>query len=86
MEKRMKVLVIGATGFVGGHIAKQAVDQNWEVVGLRRTPTKTGHLNESMITWKSGNLYDRDSLIDAMAGIDVVFHAGAFYPGKNSPH
>lgn len=79
----MKVLVLGATGFIGGHIAKEAIAQGWDVRGLRRDPQSTGHLDEAAaIEWISGDLDDGESLMRAMRGIDILFHAAAYYPKR----
>ncbi len=74
------VLVLGATGFIGGHIAQKALEVGWNVSGLRRDPTATGQLENYPIQWIDGNLNDYASLAKAMAGMDFVFHAGASYP------
>jgi len=81
----MKVLVLGATGFIGGHIVKAALDKGWGVVGFRRHPDKTGHLEHLDIEWVNGDLVDSSSLLNAMKGIDLVFHAAAFYPTDGNP-
>ncbi|MEX1071614.1 MAG: NAD-dependent epimerase/dehydratase family protein [Anaerolineales bacterium] len=79
----MKVLVLGATGFIGGHIAKAALAEGWQVSGFRRDPTFTGHLGESAaIKWITGDLNETDSLRGAMEGIEVLFHAAAYYPRR----
>jgi dihydroflavonol-4-reductase len=79
----MKVLVLGATGFIGGHIAKAALAEGWQVSGLRRDPNFTGHLGESAaIKWITGDLNNSDSLQKAMEGIEILFHAAAYYPRR----
>jgi dihydroflavonol-4-reductase len=80
-----KALVIGATGFIGGHIARSALEANLEVYGFRRCSNRTGHLEGLPIHWVSGNLEDKETLIAAMNGIDIVFHAGGFYPKDGNP-
>ncbi len=80
-----KVLVLGATGFIGGHIAKAALSEGWQVVGLRRRKNSLGHLAGMPILWVEGNLRDPSSLKLAMQGCDYVFHAAAFYPKKGQP-
>ncbi|MDH5507516.1 MAG: NAD-dependent epimerase/dehydratase family protein [Anaerolineae bacterium] len=80
----MKVLVLGATGFIGGHIAKQALSEGWTVRALRRNPQATGHISDLPIEWVSGTLTDISAITEAMHGIDIVFHAAAFYPKKGS--
>ena len=80
-----KVLVLGATGFIGGHIAQEALKVGWKVSGLRRNPDSVGQLQNHPIQWIEGNLNDYTSLVKAMTGMDFVFHAGASYPGDGKP-
>jgi len=76
----MQTLVLGATGFIGGHIAKAALEADWQVRGLRRNPESVGHLEGLPVEWVSGDLNDPDSLTKAMQGAEIVFHAAAYYP------
>ena len=80
-----KILVLGATGFIGGHIAKKALAAGWEVHGFRRDPQAQGHLDGLDIHWHEGNLEDYPSLLQAAAGMDYIFHAAASYPGDGNP-
>jgi len=80
-----QVLVLGATGFIGGHIAKKAQDVGWQVHGLRRDSTSIGNLQGLDITWVEGNLDDYSSLVNSMTGMDFVFHAAGFYPTDYDP-
>lgn len=80
----MKTLVLGATGFIGGHIAQAALDAGWPVRGLRRDPASTGHLGTAPVEWHTGDLNDDASLQAAMQDVDLVFHAAAYYP-KSQP-
>jgi dihydroflavonol-4-reductase len=80
-----KVLVLGATGFIGGHIAKKAQEAGWEVHGFRRNPQAQGQLSGLPIHWHNGTLEDYPSLLEAMTGMDYVFHAAASYPGDGNP-
>ncbi len=79
------VLVLGATGFIGGHIAKKAQAVGWRVHGLRRNPDSVGHLQDQEIKWFNGSLEDYPTLLEAMSGMDYVFHAAASYPGVCDP-
>ncbi len=78
----MKCLVLGATGFIGGHVAHAAMEAGWAVRGLRRNPDSTGHLGDLAIEWVSGDLTDPPSLRFAMEGVEVVFHAAGYYPSS----
>jgi dihydroflavonol-4-reductase len=85
----MKALVIGATGFIGGAIARAAVERGWQVRALRRDDRRVGAIGDlaahGAIEWCRGDLADPDSLTTAMRGCDVVFHAAGYYPasGRN---
>ena len=78
-------LVLGATGFIGGYIAQATQEQGYITKGFRRTPGATGHLGDTPIQWIEGNLENKESLLDAMKGVDVVFHAAGYYPSKGRP-
>ncbi|MBT3390514.1 MAG: NAD-dependent epimerase/dehydratase family protein [Chloroflexi bacterium] len=81
----MKILVLGATGFIGGQIARAALDAGWEVSALRRNPNSNGDLDGAPVAWVAGNLADSASLRAAMQGMDIVFHAAAYYPSGTHP-
>jgi dihydroflavonol-4-reductase len=73
-------LVLGATGFIGGQIVRSAIQRGWQVRALRRDSHSVGAIGDLNPDWFSGNLDDRSSLLEAMRGCDVVFHAAAAYP------
>jgi dihydroflavonol-4-reductase len=76
----MRVCVLGATGFIGGHIAREAARVGWQVRAVRRSPNNAGAIGDLPVDWASANLTDVDSLRRAMVGCEVVFHAAAAYP------
>ncbi len=73
-------LVLGATGFIGGQIVRSAIARGWQVRALRRDPKSVGAIGDLKPDWFVGNLDNRSSLLEAMRGCDVVFHAAAAYP------
>lgn len=81
----MKSLVLGATGFIGGQIARAALDGGWEVRALRRNPKSVGDLEGLPIEWVAGNITNSASLRAAMQGVEIVFHAAAYYPSGTHP-
>lgn len=80
---KTRALVLGATGFIGGHVARAALSEGWEVHGLRRDPEKTGELPPAPIIWRHGDLDRPPSLRAAMEGQEIVFHAAGYYPTHN---
>ncbi|HTP07885.1 MAG TPA: NAD-dependent epimerase/dehydratase family protein [Anaerolineae bacterium] len=73
-------LVLGATGFIGGHIAREAATRGWQVRALRRNPQAVGAIGDVNVEWINGDLNDRSGLMAAMRGCDVVFHSAGAYP------
>lgn len=68
----MKVIVTGAAGFLGRHVARRFRDQGWEVTGFDVAP-----FQEPGITTLQGDLTEANSVDQAMSGHQVVAHVGA---------
>lgn len=71
------VLVTGATGFVGWHVARKLVEQGIRVRALARDPARLRELPE--VEPVRGDLRDRASLDRAIEGCGVVYHVAADY-------
>lgn len=69
----------GATGFIGGHVARRLLDRGDEVVALVRTPSKAPALRDIGCELAEADLSDRAALRGAMQGCDAVFHIAAMY-------
>lgn len=76
----MRILVLGATGFIGGQIARSGYEAGFDVHGLRRRTGAVGAIDDLPVTWHMGDLGDPVSVETAMDGCDVLFHAAAYYP------
>jgi dihydroflavonol-4-reductase len=66
--------------FIGGQIARAAVERGWRVRAVRRRPGAVGAIGDLSVAWAQADLRDRAALIEAMRGCAVVFHAAASYP------
>jgi len=75
----MKYFVTGATGFVGGRVARQLVEAGHEVVVVVRNPAKAKDLADLGIAVHQGDITDKESMRGPMAGIDGVFHIAGWY-------
>jgi uncharacterized protein YbjT (DUF2867 family) len=60
----MKILVTGATGYIGGSIAKRLVDEGHEVFGLVRDPQKIAALDSLGIKPMLGILEDKTQKVN----------------------
>ncbi len=72
-----RVLVTGATGFLGSHLARRLAAGGHEVVALARPGSSLAHLEDLPIRRAEGDLSDPASLDRAMEGCETVFHAAA---------
>jgi uncharacterized protein len=70
----MNILILGATGRVGSQIVTYALHDRHHVTVLVRTPEKI-QINNENLTIIQGNVLNKDDIIRAMHGIDVVISA-----------
>ncbi|MBM4406354.1 MAG: NAD-dependent epimerase/dehydratase family protein [Chloroflexi bacterium] len=75
----MKALVTGATGFIGGNLARELLAGGAEVRALTRPKGDRRAIEGLNVEVAEGDLLDKGSLGRAMAGCDTVFHVGAVY-------
>ena len=75
----MKYFVTGATGFVGSHVARQLVDAGHQVVAIVRTPAKAADLANMGVKLHTGDVTNKESMREAMRGVDGVFHIAGWY-------
>lgn len=71
-----RVLLTGATGFIGGHMARRLVAENVELRALARDPMRAGALSQSGVEVVRGDLRDPASLAAAVRDCQWVFHFG----------
>lgn len=72
-----KVLVTGATGFVGGHLVDRLLKEGKDVRLLVRDSRKiTGDILDQ-VDCIQGDILDKDSVKQAVDGVDTVFHVAA---------
>ncbi|MBC7809777.1 MAG: NAD-dependent epimerase/dehydratase family protein [Burkholderiales bacterium] len=75
----MKYFITGATGFVGGHVARQLIEGGHVVIALARNPAKASDLTALGVTVVPGDITDKASMREPMTGVDGVFHVAAWY-------
>ncbi|MEF9475350.1 MAG: NAD(P)-dependent oxidoreductase [Candidatus Mariimomonas ferrooxydans] len=70
----MKVLITGATGFIGSHLAERLLKKGHEVACLTRKVFNPGWLEGLDIKFIEGDCSDKDSISNCLSGYDYVFH------------
>lgn len=83
----MKVVVTGATGFIGSHVVAELARAGHDVRLLVRTPEKVprvlGPLGVRIDDLVAGDMTDPEAVTRALDGCDAVVHAAAtFYGGE----
>jgi dihydroflavonol-4-reductase len=74
-----RYFLTGATGFLGGALARRLRAAGHDVVALVRHPGNAGALSALGVTLVPGDITDRTTMAGPMAGADGVFHCAAWY-------
>ncbi len=74
-----RVLVTGATGFIGSAVLRQLVARDVEVVALVEPGSDAANLEEFDVKRVVGDVRDRSSVEQAVSGCRAVFHVAALY-------
>jgi nucleoside-diphosphate-sugar epimerase len=74
MEAKNNVLVLGASGGIGGELARQLRDAGWQVRALKRGAAKSVERKDG-ITWLCGDALNRQDVLEAAKDCSVIVHA-----------
>ncbi|WP_175671235.1 NAD-dependent epimerase/dehydratase family protein [Burkholderia ambifaria] len=69
-----QALVLGASGGIGGEVARQLRDAGWQVRALKRG-LDAGTVERDGIAWIRGDALDRETVVRAARGCSVIVHA-----------
>ena len=72
-----KVLVTGATGFLGKYVVEELVDHGYQVRAFGRNRAIGQSLVNASVTFIQGDLTNQEDLTKACQEMDMVVHAGA---------
>lgn len=67
-------LVLGATGGIGGEVARLLVARGWNVKALHRDPQRAAKPGDGM-QWLAGDAMNRADVVDAAQGTQLIVHA-----------
>ena len=71
------LLVTGATGLIGSHVARRAVERRYRVRAMARKGSDRSVLDGLPIEWVEGDLAEPESLPAAVSGAQVIVHTAA---------
>jgi nucleoside-diphosphate-sugar epimerase len=75
----MRVLVTGATGFTGGHLARALLARGHQVAVVVRDASKAEPLKNEGMEIVVGDITDAAAMRRAVRGREVVYHVAAVY-------
>lgn len=75
--KDSRFLVLGATGLLGRHIARECAGRSWPVTAMRRWNSEADCLDFPGIEVVVGDIFESASLAEALAGVNGVFYCVA---------
>jgi nucleoside-diphosphate-sugar epimerase len=70
----MKILITGASGFIGSNLAERLIREGHSVRGLVRKTSSLNYLSGIPVELAYGDITDRPSLDASMQDIDIVVH------------
>ena len=70
-DESLDIVIYGATGEVGSHAVREALDRGHRVTAVSRNPAKV-EMQHSNLSVVKGDLLDRASIAEIVAGKDVV--------------
>jgi dihydroflavonol-4-reductase len=75
----VRYAITGATGFVGGRLARLLLEEGHGVAALVREPARARHLAARGIDLVEGDLDDLGALLRLLDGADGLFHVAGWY-------
>jgi putative NADH-flavin reductase len=79
----MKLAIIGASGFVGSVVVREALDRDHEVTAIARNPEKITVKGDKLRTVEA-DVYDEARIVEVLKGHDAVI--SAYNPGWSNPN
>jgi len=73
MDRVMKALVTGSTGFIGSHLVETLLERGHEVTTLDRTANDSPRITRAF----RADILDAEKVREATAGQDIVYHLSA---------
>ncbi|WP_136666723.1 NAD-dependent epimerase/dehydratase family protein [Flavobacterium sp. H122] len=73
----MKILITGATGYVGNNVAHSLANKGHEIHAIARSDSAKKILHHQNIKIFKGDILDKETLFDAMKNCEQVYHVAA---------
>jgi nucleoside-diphosphate-sugar epimerase len=73
----LRLLITGATGFVGSHLTDEAVKRGHSVSTIARSNSDASHLKQQSVTIHTGDITDVEVIRKAANGVEAIVHCAA---------
>jgi nucleoside-diphosphate-sugar epimerase len=81
----MKALVTGASGFTGGYMVQNLLQNGYKVRALVRPSSNVTQLKGQKVEIAFGDIRNKKEVAEAVQGVDKIFHIAALYRAANLP-
>lgn len=78
----MRALITGATGFIGSHLAERLHQKGYLLRCFVRKTSDVKWLRHLPVEYCYGDYFDEESLKQAVAGADVIYHSAGVVAAK----
>ncbi|HOV92027.1 MAG TPA: NAD-dependent epimerase/dehydratase family protein [Candidatus Kapabacteria bacterium] len=79
----MKVLVTGATGFIGSHLVDKLLEKNYSVIATIRKTSSLQWLINKPIQLVEASLNDKSQLLEIVKDVDYVYNVAGVIAAKS---
>jgi nucleoside-diphosphate-sugar epimerase len=77
--RNKRLLITGATGFLGGALAQRLASEGAHIVALARSAAKAGEVEAHGFEVARGDMTNRESLRRAVEGCEIVIHCAVSF-------
>jgi nucleoside-diphosphate-sugar epimerase len=77
MDKMDKVLITGASGFIGSHVAQEFCENGIQIVCLARKGSNLQNLEKLPVRIEYGDVENLQGLVETFKGVSFVIHVAA---------
>ena len=78
----MKILVTGATGFIGSHLVEKLLTKGHQIRCFTRISSNLGWLQNLNIEYCKGDYFSQQTLVDAVRDVEFIYHTAGVTKAK----
>ena len=79
----MRVLITGATGFIGSHLTEELHKKGYQIRCLIRKTSNLEWIQHLPIEYVEGDYFNFESLQQAVRDVDYIYHSAGVTKAKN---